>query len=122
VQGRSLRPLLTDPGAAWPARSLLAQVIQKGFTIEAIREGRYKFIRHSRGPRMGTEELYDLEADPRERTNLASDAPARMAGLRKSLEVFNEVLSRTAAEIPAEQVRALDRDTERALRSLGYIK
>jgi arylsulfatase A-like enzyme len=122
IQGRSFAPLLGDPAASWAPRPLLVQVIQTTFALEAIRDGDHKFVRHTRGPRTGEEELYDLRADPLERTNLVAEARARAAGLRKSLDAFNDVLARFASHVPAEQAQKLDRDTERALRSLGYIK
>jgi arylsulfatase A-like enzyme len=122
IQGRSVVPLLRDPMARWTPRPLLVQVIQKTFALEAIRDGDHKFVRHTRGPRAGLEELYDLRADPLERANLVAEARARAAGLRKSLDAFNDVLARFASHVPAEQAQQLDRDTERALRSLGYIK
>ena len=42
--------------------------------------------------------------------------------LRKELSLFNDVVSQHASLTKPEQVKKLDRDTERALRSLGYIK
>lgn len=89
AQGRSYAPLLRDFGTALEMRPMLTQVIQKAFTIEAIRDGRYKYVHHARGPRAGQEEIYDLEQDPLERKNLATEARARTASLKKSLDAFN---------------------------------
>jgi arylsulfatase A-like enzyme len=122
VQGHSFAAQLMDPSAAMPSRLLAAQVIQGGFTIEAMREGRNKYIRHTRGRRAGSQELYDLQEDPLERRNQAEQTPARVSLLKKALDAFDEVLGRTAAQVPAEQAQKIDKDTERALRSLGYIK
>jgi len=113
---------LTKPTGPAPERNLYAQLVSKGFSSEMVRDGRYKLIRHVRGPRQGLEELYDLQQDPLERINLAAERPAQVAGLRKQLNSFHTLISRAASRVPAEQVQKLDRDTERALRSLGYIK
>ncbi len=84
------------------------------------RDARYKFIRHSYGPRSGQEEFYDLTSDPLERTSLPSTHQA--ARMRKDLATFNHVVSLAASLTKPERVKQLDKDTERALRSLGYIK
>ena len=64
VEGRSLRPLLTDPNAAWdrPAMTTL------GRNNHALRTPEWRYIRWSDG----SEELYDVEKDPDEWSNLAS--------------------------------------------------
>lgn len=121
-QGRSIAGVLRDPAAPLPSRLLFAQIVQDGFELEMIRDGRYKLVRHNHGPRAGQLELYDLESDPLERENRASKLAATTAGLLKALNAFNVVVSQKASEIKPEQVQKLDRDTERALRSLGYIK
>jgi hypothetical protein len=85
-----------------------------------VRDGRYKLVRHAYGPRQNQEELYDLEDDPLERTPLALGYQA--ARLRKDLSTFNQIIQHAVSLTSPEQVKALDKDTERALRSLGYIK
>jgi arylsulfatase A-like enzyme len=122
IQGRSFAAQLVKPTDPEPERQLFAQVVQDSFELEMVRDGRYKLIRHLRGPHQGHEELYDLEQDPLERTNLAPKALAEVAVLRQELDTFNKSISQAAGRIRAEQVQTLDRDTERALRSLGYIK
>jgi arylsulfatase A-like enzyme len=122
VQGTSFAPLLTKPDAALPPRTMFAQVVQPGFSIDMARSETAKFVRHPSGPRQGREEYYDLARDPLERVNLVATAPAAAAVLRKELFVFNDVVARSASLATPERAKKLDRDTERALRSLGYIK
>jgi arylsulfatase A-like enzyme len=122
IQGRSFAAQLVKPTEPEPERKLFAEVIQDSFALEMVRDGRFKLIQHLRGPHQGLEELYDLEQDPLERTNLAPKARAEVAALRRELEAFNKFTRQAASRVRAEQVRKLDRDTERALRSLGYIK
>ena len=90
--------------------------------MDMARNDAYKFISHGYGPRHGSEEYYDLQGDPLERANLGVKAPAPALALRKELTLFNDIVARAASLTKPEQVRKLDRDTERALRSLGYIK
>ena len=122
IQGINLTPQLARPTDSRPKRNLFAQVNNNNFSLEMVRDERYKLIRHIRGPQQGLEEFYDLEQDPLERANIAPRAKAEMAALRKDLDAFNKFASQPVTHIRAEQVQKLDRDTEKALRSLGYIK
>lgn len=64
-EGQSLVPLMKDPNCQWnhPA------VTSFGLGNYAIRSTKYRFIQYHDGSR----ELYDLQSDPHEWTNLASD-------------------------------------------------
>ena len=66
LDGRSLVPLLRDPDAAWD-RPVLSTY---QFGEYSIRDERFHYIRYIDG----SEELYDLEADPEEWNNLAGDS------------------------------------------------
>ena len=67
LQGRSFVPLLTDPSAR--GRDTAYTVVSRGKQLgRSIRTERWRFARWPRGG----EELYDLEKDPAEETNLAS--------------------------------------------------
>jgi uncharacterized sulfatase len=89
LQGRSLRPLLRDPNAAWdrPAVTQVQRQRQKATLMGySIRTMRYRYTMWDEG-REG-EELYDYDADPRELKNLAEEAGARRikTELRKQLD------------------------------------
>lgn len=84
-----------------------------------IREGRWKLIQNPwRG---GPEELYDLDADPGERTDLLEhptpQALAQAATLRKELEDW----AASAKPLPSQFEQAQQEETIRRLKSLGYI-
>jgi arylsulfatase A-like enzyme len=64
LDGRSLRPLLEDPESRWAHPAVTTYL--KG--NHAVRNDRYRYIHY---PKIG-EELYDLQDDPNEFTNLAN--------------------------------------------------
>jgi len=78
--------------------------------LKAVTHGRLRFIEAPRP------ELYDLEADPRETRNLASERPAEVARLRARLRQLDsaEPARAAAAVVP-------DAAVAEALRSLGYL-
>jgi arylsulfatase A-like enzyme/Flp pilus assembly protein TadD len=63
-------------------------------------------------------ELYDLEADPRETRNIATEQPATVAVLREKMQarLAHNPFARTDA-----RARSLSPDAEQKLRSLGYF-
>jgi arylsulfatase A-like enzyme/tetratricopeptide (TPR) repeat protein len=113
VDGASLRAHLSgrrtgDAGPAyvesyhprfwWGAQELLG-----------VRSGRWLFVEAPRP------ELYDVRADPSERTNVAASHPAQLDELRQRLRGFN------AGGAPTAAGARLDAETERRLRALGYL-
>jgi arylsulfatase A-like enzyme len=94
----------------------LAEADPEAFDREtrALYRGGYKLIATSRGEL----ELYDLETDPTETTDLSTDLPDVVHALRAALigwEKATPFYTRLEDEIPSEQV--LER-----LKSLGYIE
>ena len=82
-----------------------------------IRDGRYKLIQI---PYLGTEELYDVQADPEETVNLlnAGDPPAITDILRSRLEAWAE----SADPLPSHFMRGSRDENLERLRSLGYVE
>ncbi|MCZ6568670.1 MAG: sulfatase-like hydrolase/transferase, partial [Deltaproteobacteria bacterium] len=79
----------------------------------AIRVGRWKYIE---GVEEGTKELFDLDADPGEESNLYSKLPEKAAALASQLESWRQ--SRTSDGLV--QVLVSDEDEQR-LHALGYV-
>ncbi|MCP4849349.1 MAG: sulfatase [Verrucomicrobiaceae bacterium] len=75
LEGRSLVPLLADPGAKWTRPALTTY----GRNNHAVRTPQWRYIRYADG----SEELYDHSKDPNEWTNLAGQ-PQHVA-LKKEL-------------------------------------
>jgi arylsulfatase A-like enzyme len=73
--GKSLRPLLENPSAAWDRPS----VTTHGKDNHAVRSEQWRYIRYADG----SEELYDHQSDPQEWKNLASDG--QYAAVKKEL-------------------------------------
>jgi arylsulfatase A-like enzyme len=90
-----------------------------GHRAASVVRGHFKLVL-PQSPSQGTEPmLFDLDADPGELENLASERPdivERMVGLMAARRLIDEVES--AEEIEEDQ---LDEDVRRRLRALGYI-
>jgi tetratricopeptide (TPR) repeat protein len=113
LDGRSLVPLITrrerdEPGPAylesyhprlwWGARELLG-----------LRTGQWLFIQSPRP------ELYDINDDPGQKTNLAARRPQEMERLRARLQAYT-----TGSDFLAG-LTATDPETAGRLRALGYV-
>jgi arylsulfatase len=86
LDGRSLVPLLTDPAADWPDRTLFTHVGRwpRGKAAEAkydkcaVRTSRYRLVNNA--------ELYDIQADPGETKNVIAEYPDVVAALRAAYD------------------------------------
>lgn len=122
--GRSLLPLLADPGRAWDAQSIYAERrpadeerLAEGWPpgdVFALQTARYKVIAFSEGE----DEIYDLAQDPFELRNLIDDPPPEkdrlFAGLLRRHQAMKEEGERLGAgEINPEYLEEL--------RALGYL-
>jgi arylsulfatase A-like enzyme len=121
LQGANMAAPITKTGPAPAERRLFAQVVSDTFRLDATLDARYKLVRHVRGPEAGRDEVYDRERDPLERASLGPESAPALA-LRRELDTFTRVVTQAASLVRREQAKTLDKDTERALRSLGYIK
>jgi arylsulfatase A-like enzyme len=86
VEGRSLLPLLSNPKAEWPDRTLVHHVGRWGKGQAAESKYRNCSIQNSRFTLVSNKELYDLKADPGEETNVIAAHPEIVAKLRASYD------------------------------------
>jgi len=86
VEGRSLLPLLKNPQAAWPDRTLVTHIGRwpKGGAAEAKYKG--CSIQNSRFTLVNNTELYDLKVDPGEQTNVIATHHAEVTSLRAAYD------------------------------------
>ena len=87
LEGRSLQPLLKDPGMAWshPAVTQVRRGGAAGFMGYSVRTERWRYTEWADG-KSGTE-LYDEVADPQELKNLAASP-----GHRKTVDEMQRLL------------------------------
>lgn len=110
--GRNLMPLLDGSGTIAPqgiyAEALYARYHFGWSELTSLTDERYRYIRAPR------EELYDLERDPRERTNLIADRAPAAAALRSALATL-------AADRPIDAPSAVSDADRQRLAALGYV-
>jgi arylsulfatase len=82
VEGRSLLPVLENPKAEWPDRTLVHHVGRWG--KGKAKQSKYAkcAIQNSRFSLVNNKELYDLKADPGEKRNVIAAHPEVVASLR----------------------------------------
>jgi len=130
LHGRSLMPLIEraergDPGrpifsVARPEPARVPEAgapLDRGGMVVSLRRWPYKLIAYpgEEGPIL---QLFDLAGDPGEERNVAAAESRILADLRDKLDSWYGAVG--AAEIPPAQ--DLSPETEKQLRSLGYIR
>ena len=113
--GASVVPLLAGGGARpgdGYSESYYARFHYGWSELRAVRSKRWHFIEAPKA------ELYDLDSDPGELTNLASRELLTLESMRTSLSEFERAsIAKLAATSPVEE----DEETLRKLASLGYV-
>ena len=112
LRGRDLSGVLQGDGHLAP-QGIYAEALYPRYhfgwsELLSLTDDRYRYIKAPR------EELYDLERDPMERTNLFADRPQASAALRSAL---NDLVAGRGIDNPAA-VSAEDRER---LAALGYV-
>jgi len=112
LQGRNLLPLLEGTGTVPPqgiyAEALYARYHFGWSELTSLTDERYRYIRAPR------EELYDLERDPRERTNVIADRGPAASALRSALATL-------VADRPLDAPSAVSDADRQRLAALGYV-
>ena len=117
LDGRTLVAALegrTHPQRAAAISEVDGSVEQRSGTVKAVRGARHKLIASTID---GSELLFDLQADPGERTNVRQQAPA----LAQQLRALGDDRARGPAVAAAPAITPDDAMQER-LRALGYVE
>ena len=121
MQGETLLPLIASPDVVTAPRPALARGNGE-LAEESIGLGRWKLIRNL-GREPGRMVLYDLESDPGETRDRASERPIIAATLMQRLrENFDRDASGFAAPKPGVAPREPDPEVLQRLEELGYIE
>lgn len=115
MRGRSLVPQLTGSVSRLDRPLFMSARFRADASQgpqRAVRRGRHKLVR-----RKGRDELYDLEADPGELTDLAAELPDLAASLGAELDAWVEEGRRHWVEAEGEE---LSEEALRALEAIGY--
>ncbi len=96
IDGKSLMPLMKDSRAAWQDRTLFFQW-HRGDTPELYRNSA---ARDERWKLVNGKELYDLEIDPAEKTDVAGQHADVTARLRREYEAWFQDVSSTRGYAP----------------------
>lgn len=112
LRGRDLSPALFDRGAL-PPQGIYAEALYPRYhfgwsELQSLTDDRYRYIKAPR------EELYDLERDPRERTNLLGERPQAAAALRSALAAL-------VAGRDIDAPTAVTAEDRQRLAALGYV-
>lgn len=115
-QGKSLQPLLfkdqNDPEAFAYSETFYPRFHYGWSELTSIQDGQYKLIV---APQL---ELYDLEKDPQESTNLLDIEPREARRLKDLIDVFMEETEKNALKLDYSQ---MDEDSRQKLAALGYL-
>ena len=84
-----------------------------------VRDGRWKYVST---PYRGTEELYDLDADPNERHNLLADPAPETTAQADRLRPILQAWRDSASPLASRFVDKGGKEALQKLRSLGYLK
>jgi arylsulfatase A-like enzyme/Flp pilus assembly protein TadD len=112
LRGRSLKPVLEGTGHLSEPKvyseALYARYHFGWSELTALTDDRYRYIKAPR------EELYDLQRDARERTNIADERPQTRQALRGALD-------RVAAGATIPAPSQISADARERLQALGYV-
>ena len=116
-QGRDL--FAAGRGARRPAYSTTRSIVKRyGIHTDQVRLGNAKLVVNRASNQV---ELYDLRADPGEKTNIAPTLPEAVAGLRRLLDAHVKINAERAKALGESNQIGLDKELAQELRDLGYF-
>jgi len=128
LAGHDLTPLLRGEAAASEPRITSVRLnrhkyspaaeARRGSVNVAVTDGRWRGIWNVQGD---TVELYDTATDPHEQQDRATDDPARAAALGSLARQWAAGRWPADLALEASRTEAMDEDTIRRLRAIGYL-
>ncbi|MEZ5328610.1 MAG: arylsulfatase [Verrucomicrobiales bacterium] len=88
VEGRSLLPLIENPATAWADRYLFTQVARWKTGSDPNDHQWEKFAVRNQKFRLVGDALYDMESDPGQKTNIATQNPDQVQAMRAAYDAF----------------------------------
>jgi arylsulfatase A-like enzyme len=121
LQGRSLVQLLKAGASSTPPQRSYSETHRlerpyRGGILRGLRTPRWSYTVI---PRDGVRQLYDIEADPGEKRNLADDLPERAERMQRAMAELIREQSPRGGEEGVE--REMSEEVRRKLEALGYI-
>ena len=135
LQGRSLLPLLqaaADPAAVWAPRPAFSEKARttggaaptpQDTESYSVIDGEWLLIHNATRPEGTPEyELYDMERDPLNATNVADQHGAVVERLGRAIERWRRVAETARLPDDSDSAERLSQEELERLRSLGYIR
>ncbi len=122
VEGRSLLPVLEAKGRDETPRPVFSHLdLGRNPHQQSVVVGEWKLVRSRsrRQPGPWSFQLYRWRDDPRESLDLAGERPVTAAALSAEIDRH---LARSAGALEEGEDAVIDRETEEALRALGYLE
>lgn len=119
LEGRDLRPLWQGGNGAVKEPVSVSEMWRDHWHIIAVRTRQYKYIWDSKRP--DQPQLFDLAADPGEKTNVAADYPALTAEFYDYVTARLQAMDATRPE-QASAEPDVDEEMMARLRGLGYVE
>ncbi|MBP7148959.1 MAG: sulfatase-like hydrolase/transferase [Acidobacteria bacterium] len=116
--GRSLRPLWE--GAAQPRPAFAESVGRGSESVTACWDGNLKYVRRD-GVRGRNEQLFDLAADPGEKTDVSDRRRDQLERLRALHDAHLADAAKVRASLGISVLQMTEKDIEQ-LKSLGYVQ
>lgn len=122
VEGRSLLPLIENPKATWPDRYLFTHRGRWNTGVEPNTQQWQNFaVRNQRFRLVGNDELYDMQADPGQKTNVIDQYPTVADAMRDAYDQWwNETRPMMVNEsAPMSPTRPFQEHFKRQQETLG---
>ncbi len=120
VQGSSLLPILS--GVEKENRLVFGELLLDRANRKCLILDHYKVLESSTRGNLNRFEMYDITADPMEKTDLSDQLPVLSGYMRTTLHQWAAAQAKRKATLQKPRDAVLDKETEETLRALGYLQ